>query len=321
MTATEQDAFLQWLREQPSHRAAFARLDKTWGALDQLSKWRPVHSPRPNPDLLAPARPSRWRRYAGLMAFAAAVAFAFLWRFPSGSTVPQHQAIIHPGPERLVLEDGSIIELNAGAKVDVRFTAAERRVQLLQGEGHFTVAKNPARPFIVSADKFSVRAVGTAFAVSLDREVVSVLVTEGKVRLEETSARVGEPDAAARELSQLVAGQQAMISVGEEPAVNPGAESPPALQVRDVTPAEIERALSWQGMRLEFINMPLKDVVAEFNRYNVRKLVVDDAETAHILVGGNFRADNVDAFVRLLENVFGVTAIPRGNEVGLRRAR
>jgi transmembrane sensor len=97
------------------------------------------------------------------------------------------------------------------------------------------------------------------------------------------------------------------------------AAAPRELQVHEVTPAEIERALSWQGLRLEFVDMPLGDVVAEFNRYNLRKLVVGDAKTAAILVGGNFRADNVDAFVRLLDSSFGVTAFQRGSAIVLRR--
>ena len=41
-----------------------------------------------------------------------------------------------------------------------------------------------------------------------------------------------------------------------------------------------------------------------------------------IIVGGNFRADNVDGFVRLLEAGFGVRAEPQdGNVILLRRTR
>lgn len=53
LTAAEQDAFLQWLRADPRHRAALARLDRTWGALDALAAWQPADATRPNPDLLA----------------------------------------------------------------------------------------------------------------------------------------------------------------------------------------------------------------------------------------------------------------------------
>lgn len=318
LDAMEQDAYLQWLRESPAHGVAIARLEKTWKALDQLKQWRPVHSPQPNPDLLAPrrARSRRWGWPVLLAASLAIVLTALQWRPRGAEQKEHHKAILHPGPERLTLEDGSIIELNAGAKVAVKFTPEERLVLLERGEAHFTVAKNPARPFIVRADKFVVRAVGTAFSVQLNREAVSVLVTEGKVRLDETSAATGQTAAAPRELSHLVAGQQAVMStLGQETAAT---ISP--IQIREITPAEIERALSWQGLRLEFVEMPLRDVVEEFNRYNQRKLVIEDSQTGAIVMQGNFRADNIDAFVRLLELGFDVTAVPRGNEIILRRS-
>ena len=79
--------------------------------------------------------------------------------------------------------------------------------------------------------------------------------------------------------------------------------------------------LAWRSLRLEFVAMPLGRVVAEFNRYNRPQLIVADAETAAILVGGTFRADNVDAFVRLLNAGFGVSAFPNGENIILRKPR
>jgi transmembrane sensor len=91
--------------------------------------------------------------------------------------------------------------------------------------------------------------------------------------------------------------------------------------VQNVTPADMDRALSWQAMRLEFVDMPLGDVVVEFNRYNRQRLTVANDETAAILVAGNFRADNVEAFVRLLDSSFGVTAFHHEGEITLRKTR
>jgi transmembrane sensor len=194
------------------------------------------------------------------------------------------------------------------------------------------VAKNPDRPFFVDTDKVSVRAVGTAFNVTLAKTEVSVLVTEGKVQvLEHPPLDPKTPPRFMRLIPLrrpivLVGGQRAVVRLEAEPAPReapPGPVAAPAAPVvQDVTPAEIERALSWQGMRLEFVDMPLGDVVAEFNRFNRQRLVVRDVDTAAIIVGGNFRADNVDGFVRLLEAGFGIQAEPQGgNQILLRRAR
>ena len=335
LTPTEQDDYLQWLRQDPRRGQAMARLEKAWGALDALAQWRPAHSATPNPDLLAPRRPSRLYWLATTLAAAAALAMAgYLW-IPGPArehpAAPRREAIIHPGPERQTLADGSVVELNQGARIEVHFTPGERHVRLVSGEAHFTVAKNPDRPFFVDTDKVSVRAVGTAFNVTLAKTEVAVLVTEGKVQvLEHPSLDPKAPPRFMRLIPRrpivLVGGQRTVVRLEAEPApreVIPGPVAAPAAPVvQDVTPAEIERELSWQGIRLEFVDMPLGDVVAEFNRFNRQRLVVRDVDTAAIVVGGNFRADNVEGFVRLLEAGFGVQAESQGgNQILLRRAR
>ena len=93
------------------------------------------------------------------------------------------------------------------------------------------------------------------------------------------------------------------------------------MNAQDTTKPEVH-TLPRHLRRLEAESIEImRDVVAEFNRYNARKLVVGDRATADILVGGNFRADNVDSFVRLLDVGFGVAAAPHGDEIVLRRRR
>lgn len=327
LDTAEQAGYAQWLHANPRHAAAIARLEKIWSLLDRLAEQHPAGSAPPDPDLLAPRRRrARWV-WAPLLAAAAAVVFVyFAGPRESGLKIADspvvepkaaQRAIIHPGPERLVLEDGSIVDLNTGAKVEVQFMPAERRVRLVQGEAFFTVAKNPRRPFIVSADQITARAVGTSFSVTLGRDEVSVLVKEGKVGVGAVMPTAGEMPAAPHELSALVAGQLCVVNL----AAGSPDTARPETKVTDLSPAEVEHALAWQGLRLEFSNMTLGDIVSEFNRYNQRKLIVGDAETAAVLVGGTFRADNVDAFVRLLEISFGVSAFPHGNEIMLRKTR
>ena len=51
------------------------------------------------------------------------------------------------------------------AELDVSTAAVGRQVALISGQALFDVAKDPSRPFVVSADNRSVVAVGTAFDV------------------------------------------------------------------------------------------------------------------------------------------------------------
>lgn len=315
LTAAEEAVYRKWLGENPRHAAAMARPEKNWSALDRLAEQFPAQGGPPNPDLLAPHRRSRWIVWAPLLAAAAAVALVYFAGAPPVKQPQRNHAVVHPGPERLALEDGSTVELNTQAQVEVQFTPTERRVRLVRGEAYFKVTRNPARPFIVSTPQVSVQAVGTEFSVALATQEISVLVTEGRVQVAETPGAAGEKSGLPRELPALVAGEEGILSRSDAP------QSPNRweMTVLQLSPAQVDRALSWQGPRLEFFDTPLGDVAADFNRYNRKKLVIHDDETAAILVGGSFRADNVEGFARLLAVGFGVSAFPHGDEIILRK--
>ena len=314
MNDAEQAAYLHWLQADLRHAAALARVEKLWLTLDPVFADRAIAGAFPDADLLAPVRRRRRWWWIPAMAAAAAAAFLLLQRAPELPSPPpiRAQAIFHPGPERLPLPDGSVVELAEHAKVEVQFTVDERRVRLVRGTAFFTVAKNPARPFIVSTGEVSVRAVGTAFSVALGLQDVSVLVTEGRVQVQELSDSTEGQALEPRELSALDAGQQGVIRRATSDRLE--------ISVTRLAPAEIERALGWQGPRLEFADLPLDAVVAEFNRYaSGKKLVIGDAATGAIRVGGNFRADHVDGFLHALEVGFNISAVPHGDEFILRQ--
>ena len=204
LTREEQDQFSQWLATDHRHGEWLARHQETWRQFNLLAEWRPEHGAEPNPDLLArPRRTTRWVAPVYL-AMAAGVALAIaggvMWRSLERGTAPVARAEHY---ERRVLTDGSVLELHRGAAVDLRFTMAERRVELVSGEAYFTVAKNPERPFVVHARGVGVRAVGTAFNVRLERDAVEVLVTEGRVQVSQLGGDASGAD--------LVAGQRAIV--------------------------------------------------------------------------------------------------------------
>jgi transmembrane sensor len=250
--------------------------------------------------------------WPAILAVAATITIGALLVLPRFEHRPRPEAVLKLGPQRVALEDGSLMELNAHALAELRFTPADRHVRLLQGEAHFVVAHDPLRPFVVTAESFSVRALGTAFALRFDHESLSVLVTEGRIQLDETRSATATLQNR-HELSRVAAGQKATVRTG-------GAEGvAPALTLQELSSAEIDQALAWQTLRLEFNDLPLRDVVAEFNRFNHRKLVIGDRVTGDILVGGSFRPDRIESFVRVLELGFGVKPELREHEILLSR--
>jgi len=326
LTPAQQDEFLSWLTASAAHRASFERHRRLWGDFNALAQWRPEHGTVPNPDLLARhRRPSPWRWAAPALLAAAAVALLLVWS--SANRAPNHATLAFEATtyRQETLSDGSVLDLNRGAHVVVQFTAAERRVLLVQGEAQFAVAKNPARPFVVRAGGVEVRAVGTAFNVKLAGPNLEVLVTEGTVHVSQqtvvvtpTSMAAGAaagsaPSAAPVVLAALTAGQRTVIPVATVIA-------PPVVVPASVP--EIARLLDWQPRLLDFESTPLAEVVETCNRRNPQRLVIGDEELRALTIVASIRSDNVESFVRLLEGTMGVRAERSSTgEIVLRRAR
>jgi transmembrane sensor len=328
LSPAEQDEYLQWLRADPRHTEAVTQHAAALERMMQLYEWQPGHDTEPNPDLFlprqslwakagAPARRRAWWVWSSGLAAAAAVAVVLLWERPSSREAPAvavaPKSYLHVN-ERLALPDGSRIELKDGTKVVVLYSETERRVKLTGGEAHFTVWKDKARPFIVDAGGVEVRAVGTAFNVRLEEKAVEVLVTEGRVKVA-GEQRAGSTEPGAKP-------EQLFVSMGERVIMPLAAAAGEAPVVAPVTPEEIGQELAWQAPRLQFHETPLAEAVAEFNRLNRHQLVIADPALASQPIGGTFRPDNVEGFIRLLDTTLGIQAEADGaDRTLLRRPR
>ena len=314
----------QWLDASTGNRIAFLRMEAAWQEADRLKVlgagfepgavpsledfraapfFRHVSGPVSAPEVLAlpenPAAPDagifkpiiRWAVAASVLL---AVAF-FTWNhdFLTGDVYSTPIGVTAAVP----LSDGSKITLNTDSEIRVAVTETERRVNLEQGEAFFEVAKDPKRPFVVRAGNKIITAVGTQFSVRRDHDDVRVVVTEGKVRVEHASG--GSVPSAQVSAGGVASTHHAKVAVQERPL------------------AEAQELLSWRSGYVVFHENTLADVVAEFNRYNTRKFVIQDPDVAGITISGNFRSTNVDSFAQLLEDGFPVSVDRQGDRIVL----
>jgi ferric-dicitrate binding protein FerR (iron transport regulator) len=96
------------------------------------------------------------------------------------------------GAEEKLLEDGTLVTMSNGAKMGVQFSPQERKVHLFRKDALFDVAKDPSRPFKVSAGDITATAVGTQFRV-ISGDCVEVHVLEGMVRVSVKGDQPGAP--------------------------------------------------------------------------------------------------------------------------------
>lgn len=306
----ERAEFARWLREDPSHRVVWEEMRQTDDLLGKLAT---------GPALAASSHRSWWRRAVLPAGLAAAAAVAILLGVERSAPTPDFErsvATVVGGSRRLELPDGSVVQLNTDSAVDVKFYPRERRIVLERGEAYFRVAHDTTRPFWVQAGPVAVRAVGTEFNVRCDPEAVDVIVTEGKVRVVEGAPRTAAAEAAADASPLLTSGHRARVDVDRARAAASG-----PVTISPVETRAIHRALAWRDGGLEFVDTPLGEVVAEFNRYNRRTIVIADPALAARRFGGAFASHEPAPLIELLEQSFGVVAETRGNETLLRSAK
>lgn len=332
ITSAEESQFFDWLRRSPLHVTEYLRAEATWLALDDVTqrdktdvstllreraanvvdlaacKRRPPNAGSGSCE--APKPPGLTSRLRVVVAATVATFLllgAILAPWITGLFVTQTYSTGIGELRRVVLADGSVVELNTRTEVRVRLGDTFRDVYLENGEAYFEVAPDPERPFRVISDAATVQALGTQFSAYRQSEQTVVTVVEGRVAVSEarpggtrsTPARSPKSmrkhqDAARPDVVELAAGYRVVVPVsGGGDGLRP-------------IPIDARAATAWRQRRLVFENATLAEVVGEFNRYNRRQLLVEDPELASRRISGVFYADRPQALVHFLAKQSGV---------------
>lgn len=200
----------------------------------------------------------------------------------------------------LSLSDGSVVQLNTDTRIKARLSGESRDIRLLDGEALFKVAPDKARPFRVRTSNAYIVAVGTQFNVyQIDGET-KVAVLEGRVRIsarENTSTALTMP----------------IVAAGHEVDVRSDGQA-----VQRAAPDVVNRA-AWVQRRVVFKQEPLKNVIAQFNRYRqAPQLRVEGSALADRRYSGTFDVDDPASLEAVLSNENDVVLERSGDEILIR---
>lgn len=340
---TARREFDRWLRKSPEHLSAYLEIAAIWNegsALDPQHQWDaekliaaaradegnviPLSLPTAPIASAATAQPAVWSRrpraIAASIAIIALAVGALVWsvllQTPTYTTGVGEQRSI-------VLADGSTVELNSRSRVTVRYSERERAIELLEGQALFRVAKDQARPFVVTSGDTRVRAVGTQFDVYKKHSGTIVTVVEGKVAIltniadPDLESMAVDPEALARPPSLQIeeqnsvqggAGPTILLSAGEQATVT-------RARIQAAIHPNIASAIAWRQRQLVFESASLAEVAEEFNRYNERQLVVRDADLYDFHISGVFSSTDPASLIRFLRERPGVQVIETASEI------
>jgi len=290
LTEQEQQRLDQWLTLSSRNLGAYVRAQAIWTDVDRVAALDETSRSEP-----APARaPRRWRGFAMAASLAAAL-------IGGGVAHDRLAARVTTGRDEvreLVLDDGSRVVLNGNSSLQVRYNGAERRILLRRGEASFAVAHDSTRPFLVTADDVTVRAVGTRFSVGMEDDDVAVTVEEGVVAVAED--RAAEAPVLIRRNEQFVA-----APTGQRRAVLEG--------------TEVERRLAWRRGLLVFSGDSLGRAAREVNRYSSLPVIIDDPRLARAEFVGVFRIGDGRAFAHAAAQAFNGAVVEQADGLHLVR--
>ena len=301
MSEADEQKFFAWIEASPENQSAFEKMQRGWAVSRLVAQ---------EPEILAMRKKVQSRyangRYKNIVALAATIALfvvpsvvaleKYLEPVPDASSAPQ--AFLTQLGQRadITLADGSAVKLDSETNMVARNLPTSRNVVLKSGRAYFDVAKNPDRPFTVIANGKAIRALGTAFSVSIDGNDVVVTLVEGKVRVTD----VGGTETSV----EMTPGRQLIARKNQN------------WTMKSVDSSKEE---SWTIGKLTYMRDPLSKAVYDMNRYSKKKIIFENGRVPHKNIIGVFDAGDVDSFVTAIElNDIAKTVETRDDAIILR---
>ena len=198
--AGAEQAFQAWLAQSPLHRQEYDKLAQVWDDLAALPRPLPATTRQPRPAFL------RWGSALAALLLVTGAAYQYL--------PLNYESVANASTQTRTLElaDGTRLHANVGTRVSVRYTLAERRIDIDSGEVYIDAAPD-RRPLVVSAGSARLRDIGTEFNVLLLPDLLQVGVRSGQVMLDADGAgpqtlHAGDSVLLARADARLVARTQ-----------------------------------------------------------------------------------------------------------------
>jgi len=280
-----------WLAESSVHLVTYLRLEAAWSRSERLIA---LHKPQRN-EAGAPSRKRMLRNIAGVVAIGVAVLSAAGWQYFSAAQGVVYTTAV--GAHRIVtLADNSVVELNTDTVLRLRGRTAE----LDRGEAYFQIKHDAAHPFVVLAGNHRITDLGTKFVVRSAAAHLEVMLVEGKARVDSTGFGKSVQSA------NLLPGDIAVATAS-------------AITVAKKPMQEVSDSLGWRRGLLTFKHATLAEAAAEFNRYNVGKLIITDPHLGDRKIVGTFQARNVGLFAEVMQELLGLRVSKTGEDTVISR--
>lgn len=189
--AQEHREVQQWAAEDKAHQKRLDALMFVWNSTEDIKHHTDIDAASSLLRLKDKAESRKgisetgsfsWVKIAAVLICVIAVG-GLLFKYDHFWAGEQMQAITNENVEETLLADGSVVTLNKNSLLGYpeSFKGNQRTVRLMKGEAFFKVTPDKHKPFLIDANRVTIKVVGTSFNVKLVQENTEVIVETGKV--------------------------------------------------------------------------------------------------------------------------------------------
>jgi transmembrane sensor len=281
----EYTAWLAWMEADPEHRRAFAAIQETWDIARSAATQPSLETKRTESSSTLSRQSQQFAIAAAVLVAILGAAFGFD-QWSKRSVVEERIATSRGEHRTTVLPDGSHVELGGLTNIGVKFTRDQRLIVADEGEAFYKVNRDPQRPFVVKTGGVLVTAIGTAFSVRREANIVSIAVDEGLVEVNLEGRSHGAKPVRAR------AGERIRIDSARPLATLGFVDS--------------RSSGNWEPGKLRFEGEPLSVVIASLNRYSDREILLGDPTLATLQFSGTIFNDRIPQWLEGVQHLFPI---------------
>lgn len=284
--------FDSWISENIEHKKAFEKIEKLQFLYSSLSQNLKNEISKEVHQEIKKERSLKKLRFLSLAASVIfVIGLSIFTAFEYQNFKITHTFQTDKFVENIALPDGSVVTLDAKAKVDIKYYEDKREVNLSFGKALFNVTKDNTKPFIVNTNKIKVQVLGTNFEVKNQKDKIDIDVINGKVSVQKLENN------AYKEIAVLTQGKH--ISFDKQNN---------KYQLKNI---DIENIASWKNGILYFQNESLQDAINEFKKYKDINTNIENSIQKYS-VSGSFKIEEFDKFLFALTKIYALKVDKKG---------
>ncbi len=244
-----------------------------------------------DPGNVVELKPYRYVKYIVAASVIGLIAMVSWFALKQNQNTNEWTHIINSTEEKIQVDlpDGSVVNLNEGAKLSFLRDFEERKVEF-EGEAFFKIESDSQRPFTVNTYDTRTVVLGTEFNIDSDEQEVVVSLFHGKVAFQTSTENA------------------LVLSPGESASYNRKTESIEKLSKR------ITNDNAWFTKQLSFDQSEISEAIKDIESFYGVSVALNLEGDVPCYFTGNFKDNSFEEVIEVLEFTYDMSIVKKDNK-------